>query len=284
MKSSKKKDLLTILFIYLLAFTIAAIVFINLKYSVLMNIFIADVVATIIVFIFSMIYKNSSIYDPYWSVAPSLIGIPLIIYYQKYNFVIILLTAIILIWNIRLTFNWAYKFKGMSHQDFRYTDIANKTKKLWPLVSFLGIHLFPTVMVFMCMAPYFHLLTITELSINLFVVVGMIVCILGISLEFFADKQLVTFIQNNNIKGSICKDGLWKYSRHPNYLGEILMWWGLFIACCSFVPFYFVIGALANNLMFLFISIPMMEKHLNITRNNYDEYKKEARMLLPIKK
>ena len=87
-------------------------------------------------------------------------------------------------------------------------------------------------------------------------------------------------------EGNFIRNGLWKYSRHPNYLGEIMMWWGIGLSVVSVLPNYYflLIGAFLNTLLFLFISIPMAEEHQRSRKEGFDQYKKETRMLLPIKK
>ena len=79
--------------------------------------------------------------------------------------------------------------------------------------------------------------------------------------------------------------GLWKYSRHPNYLGEILMWWGvgLSVLCAAPSAWYLVAGAVANTILFFAVSIPMADERQS-RKNGFAVYKKQTRMLLPIKK
>jgi steroid 5-alpha reductase family enzyme len=82
----------------------------------------------------------------------------------------------------------------------------------------------------------------------------------------------------------ICTRGLWRYSRHPNYLGEILMWWGVFLMLYSVDVSYWRtgIGAFANTLLFLFISIPLMEKRQLSNKPGYEAYLRETSMLIPM--
>jgi steroid 5-alpha reductase family enzyme len=86
-------------------------------------------------------------------------------------------------------------------------------------------------------------------------------------------------------KGGFIRVGLWKYSRHPNYLGEILTWWGVAIASVCVLPtaWYLCIGAILNTFLFLGISIPMADKR-QARKEGFSQYKTETRMLLPIKK
>ena len=92
-----------------------------------------------------------------------------------------------------------------------------------------------------------------------------------------------TFRKNRN--APFIRIGLWKYSRHPNYLGEILMWWGvgLSVLCAAPGTWYLVAGAVANTTLFFAVSIPMADKRQS-RKDGFAEYKKQTRMLLPIKK
>ena len=88
-----------------------------------------------------------------------------------------------------------------------------------------------------------------------------------------------------NRDGTFIRRGLWKYSRHPNYLGEILMWWGigLSVVCATPNAWYLLAGAIANTVLFLAVSIPLAEGRQS-QKDGFAEYKKQTRMLLPIKK
>lgn len=79
------------------------------------------------------------------------------------------------------------------------------------------------------------------------------------------------------------RTGLWAHSRHPNYLGEIMTWWGLWLFALAAGPgwWWTVTGALAITLMFVFVSVPMMEKRALATRQGYRQYRQETPMLLP---
>ena len=97
---------------------------------------------------------------------------------------------------------------------------------------------------------------------------------------------MAKFKKNRKDRSEIINVGLWKYSRHPNYLGEITFWYGvaLFFILPNLNMWYVIIGAILNTLLFLFISIPLAENHMKNYKAGFDEYKKKTRMLLPIKK
>ncbi len=267
--------------VYLLAITLGIIIYNVLDFeNVYVKLLIADVSATIFTFIFSLLFKNASVYDPYWSVQPLVITICFLI--SNISLSGIIVTILIWFWGVRLTANWAYTFKGLTHQDWRYTMLSEKTGVFYPFVNFLGIHMFPTLVVYACCLPAVYII-INRLPFNVLGVIGIIISLSAVFLQTVSDIQMQSF--RNKKQGGFIRYGLWKYSRHPNYLGEILMWWGiaLFMIALKISCWYLIAGAIINNFMFLVISIPMADKRQS-KKEGFIEYKKSTRMLLPVKK
>ena len=242
---------------------------------------IADVGATVFTFIFSLIFGNASVYDPYWSVQP-----PVILVAFAFGRGLTALGALLLVavgfWAVRLTANWAYTFGGLNHQDWRYTMLSEKTGRAYPLINFLGIHLVPTLVVYACTLPaVYAIITGARLTVLSAVFIG--VSILAASIQCIADIEMHRYRKNRT--SPFIRTGLWKHSRHPNYLGEILMWWGIALAVLASVPnaVYLLIGAALNTLLFLFVSIPMADGRQS-RKGGFAEYKAQTRMLLPIPK
>ena len=276
--NNKSLSILVITIIYVLTTIIGIIIYNKLPYSNIINIFIVDIICTIIVYIFSVIFKNASIYDPYWSVQPIII-LTLYSLTKTINIPIIIMLISICIWGIRLTLNWAYTFKNLTHQDWRYTMLKEKNKKIYELVNLFGIHLMPTILVFLSILPALYIIDYST-SLTIYSIFGLIVCLIATSLELVSDYQMHRF--RSKSKGLI-NTGLWKYSRHPNYLGEILMWWGILIQAIPVFNSFLLIGPLAITLLFLFISIPMADKRQS-KKEGYQEYKKRTNRLIPIKR
>lgn len=247
-----------------------------------LNLLIVDTVATIVTFIFSVIFKNASVYDPYWSVQPIIIVIAFAIKAPALGAAQILPMIAVFIWGLRLTANWAYTFRSMAHQDWRYTMLKEQTGKLYPIVNFLGIHLVPTLIVYACTLPaVFTLVYAPEFNTGSAVFFALSIC--AVMLQGTADYQMHRFRKSG--VGGFIRVGLWKYSRHPNYLGEILMWWGIALAAVCVMPqhWYLIAGAIANTLLFVFVSVPLADKRQS-RKAGFEEYKKSTRMFLPIKK
>ncbi|HUT79185.1 MAG TPA: DUF1295 domain-containing protein [Polyangia bacterium] len=246
----------------------------------------ADFAATLVVFAFSVAFTNSSFYDPYWSVAP----VPIALYWawmpgaeaaplERQLLVIVLVS----LWAIRLTANWARGWSGLNHEDWRYIDIRAKTGKLYWGASFLGIHLMPTVMVFLGCVPLYWAVATGGQSLGWLDAVAAAVTALGIAFEFFADNQLRRFRRSGPAPEAILETGLWRYSRHPNYLGEILFWWGLALFSCAAAGFepWAWLGALAITVMFYTASLPLIEKRMLERRPGHAERQRRVSMLLP---
>ena len=140
----------------------------------------------------------------------------------------------------------------------------------------------PTLVVWGCTIPAaFVIINGVEHSLLSFVFIG--VSLLATLMQGVADVQMHKYRKNRN--GKFIRNGLWKYSRHPNYLGEILMWWGvgLAVVCAAPQAWYLLGGAIANTVLFLAVSIPLAEGRQS-RKPGYEEYKKQTRMLLPIRK
>jgi steroid 5-alpha reductase family enzyme len=192
---------------------------------------------------------------------------------------ILLMLIAVWFWGIRLTANWAYTFHNLQEEDWRYVMYRERCPKTWHLVNFMGINMMPTVVVFIAMIPAILLIELDPIRANISFIVGYIISVAAAGLQWEADRQAHRFRREN--PGKVCSTGLWKYSRHPNYLGEILMWWGVGIMYVAFVPshWYVFLGALIVTCLFIFISIPMMEKRQLARKPEYASYKEKTRML-----
>lgn len=247
--------------------------------NLLLKLFFIDILATIIIWLISLFIKNSSLYDPYWSVTPMIFVIyMLILNWKGLNLYSYIFIVIFLIWSIRLTINWAITFTNLKTEDWRYVHFRSLGGIKWHLANFFGIMMIPTLFVFLGYIPIHYFLSTKANALSL---LGSLVVLFGIALEFFADRQIHHFVKNTKEKVT-CKQGLWKYSRHPNYLGEICIWVGAYVALVATSPalWYLCTGALAMIFLFNVISIPLMEKRQIKRRSDYLDYKNSTSRLL----
>lgn len=281
LKHNRVTSFFAVTLIYLLAAAAGIAVYHSLSFDWWLNLLIADAAATVVIFVFSVLFDNASVYDPYWSVQPVVILAAFAAGKELTVVRFFLLTAVIF-WGTRLTANWAYTFQGLAHQDWRYTMLKEQTGAFYPFVNFTGIHMVPTLIVYACTLPAAYAF-LYDGAWNVKTVIFSCLSIGAAMMQGIADYQMHRFQKHR--AGVFIRDGLWRYSRHPNYLGEILMWWGVALSVISVFPhkWYLGTGALANTLLFLFVSIPLADGR-QARKAGFEEYKSQTRMLLPFAK
>jgi steroid 5-alpha reductase family enzyme len=195
----------------------------------------------------------------------------------------IIVTVLVFLYASRLTSNFYRDWPGLQKEDFRYVLFRERFgKAYWP-VSFLGIHLFPTIMVYVGCLPLYALTRPGAAGLGWLDGAGMAVTLGAIVLALVADEQLRRFRRDPRNRGRIMQSGLWARSRHPNYLGEVITWWGLwmFALAADAKWWWTMVGAAAITVMFVFVRIPIMERRVLATRADYEEYREQTPMLLP---
>ena len=239
---------------------------------------VADVAMTVIIWLDGLLYENVSVYDPYWSIIPPVVFTLAAFYKGCFTLPVILLLVAVWCWGIRLTGNWAWTFKGLGHEDWRYTRYREKLSPfLFHVTNFFGLNLMPTLLVFACMLPGFGLFDGVDATWLTWV--GFALCLAATGIELFADIQSHRFRAAH--PGQVCDAGLWKHGRHPNYFGEIMMWWGVWVMYASLNGVdWLMLAPFAMTYLFLFVSIPMMERRQLATKPGYAEYRKNTRLFI----
>ena len=251
----------------------------------------------------SLKIKNASIIDIFWGmgfVVVSLVcfflawgGTP----YQK------LLIALPVIWGLRLSIYLARRNLGHG-QDPRYTAMQKRAAKkgiseaAWHKRAFFSIFLGQGFLILLVSAPiwigmawsYFvgHNNVITETKIGYLAVFGTLIWFIGFLFEAVGDWQLKRFLKKHNDYDGpyetkpVLTTGLWKYTRHPNYFGNALMWWGIFLVACQ-VPMGWVSIFGPMIMTYLLVKVsgkPMLEYKLK-KRPAYQDYIKRTSGFMP---
>ena len=272
---------------YLLALAVAlAVAYLLRGQHVLLVALAADVAATLVIFAFSVRFDNSSFYDPYWSVAP----LPIAIYFAQRAATgapplrQLLFLGLLALWGARLTWNWWRGWRGLDHEDWRYVDLRQRHGRAYWLVSLTGIHLMPTLLVFGGLLPAWAALAGPGRPLGWLDAVVALVLLTAILIEGVADQQLRAFRRRSDRRPEeILDSGLWATSRHPNYFGELLFWWGLFLLGLAAAPaaWWTGAGALGMTGLFVFISIPLIDRRMLARRPAYGERMRRVSALIP---
>lgn len=232
-----------------------------------------------ILFFIPAFFKKTDVFTDF---SYSLTFIILIIFsiFNNYNLVNLILFLMIFIWSTRLGIYLGYRISKIG-RDSRFDNIRNNFFK------FLGFWVLQGISVFVILLNSFFVFKNQVTTFNFWSILGIMIWSLGFLIESISDNQKFKFKLKNKNKWTDV--GLWKYSRHPNYFGEMLCWWGIFI----FSLFYLnltnslisLISPLYITILLLFFSgVPLIEKKYDEKfkdNKEYLKYKKKTNLLIP---
>lgn len=243
--------------------------------------FIGALVVQVIAFVFCLVKKRVDVVDVAWG--PSFVGgyLAMQLLYPSMTPVVVVVGLLVFAWGMRLSWHIGLRFVRSSKQDERYTALMSS----WPqpnraLQIFLRIFVLQavlaTVVGLAIVATYAIQPALTSI-----VIIGMLVWFIGYCIEAIADAQLRTFLRIAK-PGGLMQQGLWRYSRHPNYFGEIVLWWGLAIVSFA-TPYWWLgaVGAATITLLICFVSgIPPAEKRM-ATKRGWQQYRDRTSAVVP---
>lgn len=178
-----------------------------------------------------------------------------------------ILTVLSIFWGVRLSARIYLKNRGKT-EDFRYRAWREAWGRNFALRSFFQIYMLQGVVISFVSLPLIMTnLTVLSDTLPVLFFVGVAGVICGYICEVVADYQLDVFLSTKNRTAKILTTGLWKYSRHPNYFGESLIWWGMALAAWSVSPLgifsyvVFVSPVLITTLLLKVSGVPLLEAH-----------------------
>lgn len=192
----------------------------------------------------------------------------------------ILITIMVTVWGIRLAWHIASRNWGKP-EDARYAA-WRRTWKHFIVRSYLQVFLLQGCLLYIIALPITAVHADTASALGILDVIGGVLWVMGFVLEAVADLQLKHFIRHPDHKGKLMTEGLWAYSRHPNYFGEILQWWGVFfMAVSSPGGILTIVSPLTITVLIRYVSgVPLLEKKYE-GRPDFEEYKRKTSTLIP---
>jgi steroid 5-alpha reductase family enzyme len=199
------------------------------------------------------------------------------------NLQMLLVASVVTLWGLRLaTHIFIRNYK--KEEDFRYKKWREDWGKWFIPRSYLQIFILQGFLMLLISVPVIALASYGKGTVSFVTLLGLLVWIDGFIFESFGDYQLKKFISNPENKGKIMKSGLWKYTRHPNYYGEVSQWWGVYLMCLPLIwplSIIAIIGPLTITFLILKVSgIPMLEKKYD-DNPEFQEYKKVTNAFFP---
>ncbi len=234
-------------------------------------------------FIFSRYLKRTDFVDVAWGFGFVLISLFTLITSPNRNLVSIVGTLFVLIWGTRLSVHISNRLEK-SKEDERYVQIKSGWKGNILLKEYLNIFLLQGLLMYLVGISIVIINYLGGNTKDPFFYIGIIVWVVGFIFESIADKQLRDFIKNRKSKDKrIMDEGLWKYSRHPNYFGEITMWWGIFLLSIGTNLWLLtLISPVTITYLIVKVSgVPLLEKKYE-DNAEFIKYKKKTSILFPL--
>lgn len=235
-----------------------------------------------IVFLIALKHKNNGLVDVGWGFGFVVISIfSLLINIDKFLIIKLIPTILVMLWGFRLSY-YLFKRNYKKEEDYRYKDMRQRWGKNVNIDAYFKIFMLQGLLMSIISLPIIFFNSTYIDKFNLLNIFGLIIWIIGYLFEVIGDYQLKKFIKNPNNKGKIMTYGLWKYTRHPNYFGESVMWWGIFlITINSSLSYYGIISPIFITFLLVFISgIPLLEKKYE-NNKEFQEYAKKTSKFIP---
>lgn len=232
-------------------------------------------------FIIGTWIKNNSIVDMGWGIGFVLLAVYSMVRTGNYSLVSILTTVMVTLWGGRLFYH-IFKRNIGKPEDFRYANWRKEWGKWVIPRSLFQIYLLQGLMMMMIGFPIVLIHEKSGSEFGAFTALGTAVWLIGYFFEVVGDAQLKAFKSDPDNKGKLMTTGLWALTRHPNYFGEAVMWWGIFIVAVSVgVSWIAVISPITITYLLLFVSgVPMLEKSME-KRPGFEAYANRTNKFFP---
>ena len=242
----------------------------------------ASILFFTILWVVSLRLQNSSIADVGWG--PNILLIGLTYYFTSDGSLLRaqLTLALLAIWGVRLGLHLYYR-QRLEGEDHRYVKWRDEYEDNWWWISYFKVFLLQSVLAWVVSLPiYFAIVSVGPASLTWLDYVGVAVFVTGFLFETVSDEHLRRFRADRANKGRVLDTGLWSYTRHPNYFGEALIWWGFGIISVATGGLPGLIGPVILTYLLIYVSgIAMIEPSL-FTKQGYSSYAGKTPVFLPL--
>ena len=232
-------------------------------------------------FLISLVRKRNDVADIGWGTG-FIAVVAFQLFTQPISSVAVLVYALVIFWGLRLATHIAMRSRGKT-EDFRYRQWREEWGKSFIIRSFLQVYVLQGFFMLIISVPILIAGHAPEMSFNGFTVIGLLMWLIGFAFETIGDYQLSVFVKQKKNKGDIMQTGLWRYTRHPNYFGEVLLWWGIFVMVLPLKNgIWGIISPLTITFLLLYVSgIPMLEAKYK-DNPQFQDYKRRTSAFFPL--
>ena len=231
-------------------------------------------------FIISVLKKRSDVADIAWGLGFVVLAWSLYSLNTD-NTMLLLASLLISIWGLRLS-SHIFLRNRKKDEDYRYQEMRQKWGKWAAPRTYLQVFMLQGGLLLLISAPLIGFAMYPNNALTPIIYVGLGIWLIGFMFEVIGDSQLRAFIKDPQNKGKIMQYGLWRYTRHPNYFGEVTQWWAVWLLGYGLTSFFWtIIGPLTITFLILKVSgIPLLENKY-AGNKQYEKYKRRTSMFIP---
>lgn len=243
--------------------------------------FLTVLVAMTLLWVISVRTGDVSIVDAFWGPGFALAGATYLVVDGRFAERGILAITLVTVWAARLGFHLLVRNLRSAEEDARYQAMRAPHGDRYWWVSLFTVFWLQSVLLWIISAPLLGAVR-SDTPLGLLDLLGATVFLIGLTIETLADRQLKRFKADPTNRGQVLDSGLWRYSRHPNYFGDFVVWWGLYLIALSGGAWWSAFGpALISWLLLRVSGVTMLEKSLKNTKPGYEEYVRRTSAFVP---
>lgn len=239
-------------------------------------------VAVFLLWLLSLKLKDASIVDIFWGLGFAMIAVTSYLVADGFSVRKQLMTTLVVIWGVRLAWHIGSRNIGKG-EDFRYQAMRKRHGERFPLVSLYSVFLLQGVLMWVISLPLQAAQIPSQPDrLTVWDFIGAAVFLIGFFFEAVGDMQLRQFKSDPANKGKLMDRGLWRLTRHPNYFGDALLWWGFYLIACAVGAWWTVLSPALMTVLLLKVSgVAMLERSLTKTKPEYEAYVRRTNAFLP---
>lgn len=248
--------------------------------AALLSAAVAIAVLMLTTWVISLVVRDASIVDLIWGFGFVLVAWVVLAGLDSIPLRAWLLVGLTTVWGLRLSGYLAWRNIGKG-EDYRYQEMRRKHGASFPIVSLLTVFGLQGVLMWVVSLPV-QIGQLGDTPLGLLDAAGAVIWLVGLVFETTGDFQLARFKADPDNKGKVMDSGLWRYTRHPNYFGDFLVWWGLYIIALSGGAFWTIVGPIVMTaLLMKYSGAGLLEKTITERRPGYAEYIRRTNGFFP---
>ncbi|NUT98456.1 MAG: DUF1295 domain-containing protein [Saccharothrix sp.] len=239
---------------------------------------VAVVVLVTLLFAYAVRRKRFDLVDSFWGPGFAVVAV-LTLVLAGVSARAVVVTVLTVVWGVRLGW-YIHSRNRKKPEDQRYVDMYERARGN-PLAKMYRVYLLQAAIMVLVSLPV-QFAAYRDGAFGVFDVLGIVVWVVGFVFEAVGDRQLARFKADPANRGRVMDQGLWRYTRHPNYFGDACVWWGLFLFA---VPegLWFVVSPVVMTLLLAKGSgKPLLEKDIVRRRPGYREYVERTSGFFPL--